>query len=212
MKIYFYLFLLFFTSCNNTRQDETKAKHFFEEKNFEKALKEINQVIKLQPDSISNYELRAMIYGSLGKYEEDISDLNKIISFNKSKYDSVSLMAYHQRAVAELQIGQYKEALSDIDVFINNRNTIGSLAAAYINKASILDQSGNHDIAQKYYELALKENNKKEKSIDSQALVGLANLTKTPNKELIYLNKAISIDDKNPLAYKGFSYKKNSKG
>ena len=202
MKNLIYTFLFFLASCQNTKQDEIKAKQFFDEKNYEKALNEINKIIKLEPDSINNYVLRAMIYNSLGKYEEDILDLDKIISFKKSQNkDSISLMAFHQRALAEAQIGQYKKALSDIDVFINNRNTIGSLSTAYINKASILGQSGNSENAQKYYELAIKENNKKDKSIDSQALVGLANLTKTLSKELIYLNEAISTDDKNPLAY-----------
>jgi len=192
--------LIFLISCGNPIQDKKNAERFFEDKNYEKSLLEINKVIDAEPDSISHYAFRVMIYDLMGKYKEEISDLNKIIELNKDK-NSKSLHAHHQRAVAQIQLGLYNEALLDIDYFIENRDTVENLAEAYLNKASILYKLNDFQKAREFYTLTIKENNGKEKAIESQALVGLANLSKSSKESLNLLNKAIEIDDKSAIAY-----------
>lgn len=196
------LALVLTLSCSNPIRDKKNANRFFEDKNYESALKEINKVISVEPDSICHYTFRVMIYDAMGKYREEILDLNTIINLSKkTNKKSKSLTAYQQRSIAQSQIGLYKEAILDIDYFISNRDTVGSLAEAYINKASILYRLGDYVNSKKYYELSIKKITKKEKTIESQALVGLANLTKSEKEAVILLDKAISIDNKNFIAY-----------
>lgn len=53
----------------------------------------------------------------------------------------------------------------------------------------------------KFYELAIEENHGQNVELESQALIGLANLSKSPQEALEYLNKVILVDDKNAMAY-----------
>ncbi|UQD54959.1 tetratricopeptide repeat protein [Flavobacterium sp. K5-23] len=194
------LVLIIIASCSNPIQDRKNANRFFKDKNYENALFEINKVIYAEPDSVSHYAFRVMIYDAMGKYKEEMFDLNTIIDLDKKK-NIKSLTAYHQRSIVQTQLGLYRNALSDINYFIANRDTVGSLAEAYTNKASILYKLGDYKNSQKYYELSVKNITKKEIVIESQALVGLANLSKSAKGALILLDKAISIDAKNPIAY-----------
>ena len=200
MKSQFIIFIVFtlFVSCSNSSQNKKNALRYFKEKKYEDALVEINKAIQLEPDSISYYSLRVFICENMGKYKEQVSDLSKIIELNK-KTNSKSVNAHNTRAVSQMQLGLYNEALIDIDYFINNRDTAGSLAVAYVNKASILYKLNDYEKSKRYYELALKENSTKE--MESQAFVGLANLEKSPQKALELIDKAILSDDKNSLAF-----------
>ena len=190
--------LTLFISCVTPKEKREEANSLYEDGKIEEALIAINKAIELEPDSIGNYAIRIFIYDATGKYEEEIADLTKIIELNKN---SKSLNAHHQRAVAQIQLGLYNEALLDIDYFIENRDTVGNLAEAYLNKASILYKLNDFQKAREFYTLTIKENNGKEKAIESQALVGLANLSKTPKEALKILDKAIQIDENNYLAY-----------
>lgn len=187
-------------SCANPSKKREEANQLFEAGKYEAALTAINKAIELEPDSISNYTIRIFIYDAIGKYEEEIDDLTKIIELNKN---GKSLNAHHQRAVAYTQLGQYNVALSDIDYFLENirTDTTGSVIEAYLIKASILYKLNEYQKAKEFYELTIKENNGQEKAIESQALVGLANLSKTPKEALKILNKAIEIDEKSWMAY-----------
>jgi len=200
LAIFIILVLLF--SCNNSSFHKKEAERYFDEKKYDNALIEINKAIESEPDSISHYVLRFLIFDLTGRYKEEISDLDKIIKLNK-KNKSKPLNAYNQRAVAKMQLGLYKEALLDINYFIENRDTVGNLIEAYLNKASILFKLNDFKNSEKVYELVLSENNGKDKSIESQALIGLANMSKSPKDALKLLNKAIAIDDNCATAYGG---------
>lgn len=202
MKTRFIIFavLSMLVSCVNPKDKREEANRLWEAGKFDEALIAINKAIELEPDSVSNYAIRIFIYDATGKYEEEIADLTRIIELNKN---SRSLNAHHQRAVARIQLGQYDKALSDIDYFIENigTDTIGNLAEAYLNKASILYKLSEFPKAKEFYELTIEENDGKEKAIESQALVGLANLSKSPKEALKILNKAIDVDENNSMAY-----------
>jgi tetratricopeptide (TPR) repeat protein len=202
MKTKLVIFWAFLTliSCVNPSEKREEANRLFDEGKFKEALISINDAVEFEPDSIKNYAIRVLIYDATGKYEEEIADLTKIIQLNKN---GKSLNAHHQRAVAHTQLGHYDEALSDIEYFIENRgsDTTGNLAEAYLNKASILYKLDDRKKAKEFYEQTIKENNNQETAIESQALVGLANLSKSPKDALKLLNKAIEIDKKNSLAY-----------
>jgi|GEM_PF-491335 len=193
-------FTFLLTSCENAKEYHTDAKKYIKENKYELALNSINSAIQLEPDSVDHYTIRMIIFDITGRYEEEILDLNKIIDLN-TKQNSKSINAHQQRAIAQLRSGLYNEALSDINYFIENRDTIGSLAEAYIIKGSCLWKLGDSKNSKIYYELALKENNSNKNLIESEALVGLANLIESPQAAIELLNKAISINDKSGLAY-----------
>ena len=199
-RLIIFAILSLLISCVNPKEKREEAYRLYEDGKFKAALIAINKAIELEPDSISNYAIRIFISDATGKYEEEITDLTKIIELNKN---SKSLNAHHQRAVALIQLGQYDKALSDIDYFIENRgtDTIGDLTEAYLNKASILYKLNEIQKAREFYTLTIKENDGQVKAIESQALVGLANLSKSPKEALTLLNKAIEIDDKSSIAY-----------
>lgn len=187
-------------SCVNPSEKRNEAYKLMKAGEFDKALIAINKAIKIEPQNIANYGARIFIYDATGKFKEEIEDLTKIIELNKN---SKSINAHYQRAIVRTQLGHYEKALSDINYFIANYtpDTITGLADAYLNKASIHYQLNDFQKAREYYEKAIKENSGKNNSIESEALVGLANLTSVPQNALRILNKAIEIDNKNALAY-----------
>ncbi|MBK7442548.1 MAG: hypothetical protein IPI65_13610 [Bacteroidetes bacterium] len=193
-------FLLLQYSCKNPEDHKKEAVRYFKENKYDNALEEINKAIDAEPDSLSYYQIRFVIYNQLGRHQEVILDLNKIIELdNESNRNTI--YAYHERALAKFQLGLYNEALIDINYFIANRDTVGSLIEAYLNKASILYNLNELKESRSLYQLVIKENIKKDKKIQSEALVGLANLAISPKESLKLLNEAILIDDKCAIAF-----------
>jgi len=202
MKAHIIIFasLILFFSCSNPNQHKAEAERYFKENKYDSALIEINKAIELEPDSLNHYEFRIMIYDIMGRFKEEIFDLDKIITHTNAR-SRLSLNAYHQRAFVKMQLGLYKDALSDINYFIDKRDTVGSLAEAYLNKATILYGMKDSENSANFYNLSILENSGHNKSIEVQALVGLANLSASPVDELNFLNKAISIDKENASPY-----------
>jgi superkiller protein 3 len=196
----FLLFLIVFYSCNNARDYKNLAEKYLQENKYEQALNSINVAIKLAPDSVSYYTFRIKLYEVRCLYKEEIADLDKIIELSKG-INRNSLNAYHQRASTFINIGRYKEALSDINYFIDNRDNDYGLSEAFINKAIILYKMGDYKNSMEYYESAQKENKGKDKSIESQILIGLAYLSDSPEKTLNLLNKAIELDSISGIPY-----------
>lgn len=193
------LFLLLF-SCNESSVDyKQKAVKALDRGDFTQALIDINKAIKLAPDSVDNYSIRVAIYDLTGQYENELSDLKKIIEMRGTK--NKTLNAYHQKAVVELSLGLYKDALQDIDYFIENRDTIGSLAEAFLNKASILYMLEDVDNSCKFYKLAIDNNYEQNIELELQAYIGLANLAQSPQEAFGYLNQVILKDDNHAMAY-----------
>lgn len=199
---WFLTIIIIIFSCSKSTQYRNEAEIAIKEKKYENALYYINKAIELDPDSTSNYVLRGLIFDNTGRFKEELLDLNKIIELNK-KTKSLSLNAHHQSGVIKTQLGMYNEALQDLDYFINNRDTVGSLMEAYLNKASVFYKLNDFKSSKKYYDIVLADKIEKRSDLQSQALVGLANLIKDPIAALKLLNKAIVIDPNSYLAYGG---------
>lgn len=186
--------LVFFLSIScQYKASKDKAVEYWNNNQLELALREISIAIVLHPDSSSFYTLRAAIYDSKLRYEEELKDLNKIIELNVNEEEI--LMAYHQRAVVKSNLGLYKEALNDIDyVITHQKSTVCRLSEAYINKASILYKLDDIKGAKSFYNLALSDT---ANDIKVSAYLGLSNLANSPEKALELLNKAAKIDENN---------------
>lgn len=196
IPIIFWLIL----SCRNPSQNKKNAVKFYNERNYEKALFEINRAIDSEPDSINYYLLRLDIYRKLELSKERLEDLNRIIRLS-AKTDRISLLAHYERALLQSQQGFINEAMSDIDFFIANRDTVGCLADAYITKASILYMLKDSANSIKYYELASKANITRDSLIESDIYLGMSTVTESYLKELSLLEKAIELNDRNISAF-----------
>lgn len=186
-------------SCNKPEKRRQNAELYYSAEKYELALKEINKAIALEPDTVSHYSLRILIYDKQGKYIEELIDLDKIIKLNKSK-EKEPINPYFQRAFVNTQLGFNDEALRDINYFLEHANdSVHDIPSAYLNKASILYQMNDFKSAKKYYELARNSNHSEE--LVSQAIVGLANITDNKHKKLQLLNKAIEVNDSCSLAF-----------
>ena len=76
----------------------------------EKALKNFNKAIKIDPKRIEGYIGRANALNTLGKYTEAIKDYNTAISI-----DDTIANAYINRAIAYSHLGKYKKAIADYE-------------------------------------------------------------------------------------------------
>ena len=197
---YVFLLLLTFFSCSNANEYYNEAKECHIKNNDKQALILLNKAINLDPNSVNYLSFRAMLYDLSGLFTEEISDLNKIVELN-DKLNIKSINIHFIRSTAKLKMGLYEDALSDINYFINNNDTISNLAEAYISKASILYKLGRIDSAKVFYSMARIQNIMKENSIESNALIGLANMEKNNTRAMELIDSAIINDPSNYLAY-----------
>lgn len=197
-KLSIFCLLLLIISCQKPKATKAKAEQYFNEQNYEQALTEINKLIEQEPDSVSYYGLRVMTFSNLGMFREGIEDLNKIIELNK---DSKSITAHNERAIAYIRLGENKKALTDINYVIDNKEDTDNISQVYIQKASILYILNDLVNSKLFYNKALEINDNKDKTVTSQALIGLSNISTNPSEALKILNRAIEIDSESGLAY-----------
>lgn len=197
-KILLLLLFIILVSCQKQKNNRLLAEKHFKEGNYPQALKELNRLIKNEPDSISYYGLRILVYKDLGMFREEIKDLNKVITLNtKSK----SIAAHNERAFAYLRLSKNKKALADINYVIENKKDLENIEQIYIQKASILYNLKDLKTAELFYKKAIESINNQDNTIVSQALIGLSNISTNPNEALDFLKQAIEKDPKNGMAF-----------
>ena len=76
----------------------------------EKALKDFNRAIKIDPNHHDGYFGRADTLNTMGRYEEAIKDYNKALEI-----EPTLAKAYINRAIAYSHLGQYKKAIADYE-------------------------------------------------------------------------------------------------
>lgn len=208
--------LLLSISCDNPKKDKEstieKAIDYFNNEEYAETLVVLNNLIEKDPTSARYYYLRFLVYDALGKYEEEIRDLNEIIDGGTIVYRTKEpekidqLNFFFERATAYGRLNQSSNALEDVNYIIENGSVfdnIGepySLALAYILKGSILYQQERILESKKYYTMALEKNSDSIPEIASQALIGLANLEKN-DRSLHLINQAVAVDSTSSLAY-----------
>jgi|TARA_B110000908_G_C10210401_1_gene429911 tetratricopeptide (TPR) repeat protein len=197
-KILVLLLFIILASCQKQKNNRLLAEKHFKEGNYPQALKELNRLIKNEPDSISYYGLRILVYKDLGMFREEIKDLSKVITLNtKSK----SIGAHNERAIAYLRLSKNKKALADINYVIENKKDLENIEQIYIQKASILYSLKDLKTAELFYKKAIESINNQDNTIVSQALIGLSNISTNSNEALDFLKQAIEKDPKNGMAF-----------
>ena len=85
------------------------ARSLIEGEPDEKVLEFCTKIISEDPNNADAYFLRAEIYFNMGNYQKAISDFNRVLSLDKSKYEIV----YSYRGDAYFYSDKYKQALTD---------------------------------------------------------------------------------------------------
>ncbi|MEG4230044.1 tetratricopeptide repeat protein [Microcoleus sp. N9_B2] len=80
-------------------------------KNYQAALQDYNQSIRLAPEEIKNYQKRGLIHKELENYHEAIEDLTKVLRRNSE--DSELVHCYHLRAQCHQILRNWEEAIRD---------------------------------------------------------------------------------------------------
>ncbi len=157
---------------------------YSELKEHEKAIKDYNKAIELNPNVSQAYYNRGLAYGELKQYEKAIKDYNKAIELNPNDAHS-----YNNRGTACGGLKQHKKAIEDYNKAIelnpnltlvyNNRGTVyGKLkehkkaignynkaielnplyALAYINRGNTYGELKQHETAIEDYNTAIELN------------------------------------------------------
>lgn len=107
--------------CNpsNTTSYLNRAQLYRNNKDFDKALNDLNKVIAIDPSQPDNYIHRAYIYADKEEWEKAISDFDKAISSDDFKRDA---QAYTFRALMKAYNGNFVEARKDIEIAYNLTN------------------------------------------------------------------------------------------
>lgn len=77
----------------NIQKKLSKAKKFMDKKKYFDALSLLEEVSKIDIKNIACYLLRARCYQHLGKYQEAIHDINKVIEFHQPRYKTLLHLA-----------------------------------------------------------------------------------------------------------------------
>ncbi len=161
-----------------------KGEMNYDKEHYDKAIANLDEAIRLDPESIYAYFKRGKAKSNLGDYKGAISDYDKAIELNPenvinyinrglssdhlgdhkdaiSDYDKAielnpeRVVNYINRGYAKLKLGDYKGAISDYDKAIELNP---QHAAAYINRGYAKFKLGNHKDAIKDYNKAIKQN------------------------------------------------------
>ena len=89
--------------------------------NYQAALQDYNQSIRLAPEEIKNYQKRGFIYEKLENYHEAIEDLTKVLRRNSE--DSELVHFYHLRAGCYQNLRNWEEAIRDFTEVIRRDPT-----------------------------------------------------------------------------------------
>ena len=114
----------------------------------DKAIKDLNEAIRLKPDFTVAFIARGVAYYKKGQYDQAIKDLNEAI---RLKPDFA--VAFIARGLAYDQKGQYDRAIKDYDeaIRLDPKN-----AAAFTNRGSAYDEKGQPDQAIKDLDEAIR--------------------------------------------------------
>jgi tetratricopeptide (TPR) repeat protein len=111
---------------------------------YDLALQDYNEAIRLNPTSASQFNNRGVIYRIKGDYDHAIADYNKAISL-RSDYPA----AFYNRALAYTEKGAFDNALADFNIVLrfDARNALALYARGLMFLKTGNAEAGRSDIA-----------------------------------------------------------------
>lgn len=98
-----------------------RAKAYEEIGNFEEAITDYTEAMRIDPKNDDYYSCRASVYSKLGKFDNALADLQKAIEIAPIK----GLYAYYQRGDIYYELGRFEEALADYNEAIKGNDVYG---------------------------------------------------------------------------------------
>ncbi|MDZ7991789.1 MAG: tetratricopeptide repeat protein [Nostoc sp. EfeVER01] len=198
---------------------------YYNNSNFNEAIADYNQAIKLKPDFVEAYNNRGNTYAKQGNYTQAFTDYNKAINLNPNLAE-----AYNGRGIVYRNQGKYTQALVDFNkaielkpnnaeaytgrgnvyvaqgdfaqAIINYNKAIklnSNLIEAYYNRGVAYVGQGNYTKAFADYDKAIELN---ENSIEAYNNRGMAHFEQGNfDKALVDFNKAIELDQNSGIVY-----------
>ena len=125
-----------------------RSVEFYNQGNWDSAIREINEIIKLIPDEVYIYFYRGNVYANKGDYDKAIADYTQAIRLDSNHTD-----AYFHRGVIYNDIkGDYDKAIADFSQVIRlNPNAVD----AYINRGIAYSNKNDDDRSIADWETAL---------------------------------------------------------
>ncbi len=176
--------------------------HYAHADNYDRAIRDLNQAIKLSPKYTEAYNNRGLTYSSKGEYDLAIRDLDKTIELNPSYAE-----AYSNRGVTYLAKGDYDRAIRDFDQAIALNP---AYAHAYNNRGIAYGSKGEYDRAIRDLNKAIELNPRLADAYNNR---GMAYGRKGEYDQAIRdLNEAIELNPGNAEAYNNRGMAYGSKG
>jgi tetratricopeptide (TPR) repeat protein len=163
-----------------------------EKGDYDQAIADLNQALKLKPDYAEAYNNRAIIYAQKGNYDQAIADISQALKLKPDNAD-----AYNNRGIVYDKKGDYDQAIADLTQALKLKPEDN--AEAYSNRANAYVNKGNYDqaIADCTQALKLKPN-----LAEAYAIRGSAYAKKSDYDQAITdLNQAINLKPKLAQAY-----------
>lgn len=117
-------------------------------KKYQSALNDLNESIRLNPNSARTYDSRSKIYSKLGKKTNALNDINTAI-----KLDPNSATRYNNRAVLLAGMSKRSEAIED---YTNAIRLNPKKAIYYKNRGMSYNKIKNYDLAIKDFDTAIQ--------------------------------------------------------
>jgi len=124
----------------------------FENEDFNSALKDLNESIRLRQSNPVAFNNRGIILNAMGRFPEAMQNLDHAIKLNKKYAD-----AYENRGLVNAALGRYDFAIKDYDEAIELRRTN---PWSFINRGSAKNNMGEYKSAKADFMKALKLNKK----------------------------------------------------
>ena len=168
-----------------------RGKIRFERNQLDRALSDLNQSIKLNPNLPATFVNRANVLRAQRKYREALANLDQAIKMHQKYGD-----AYENRGMVLAEMGQFADAIKNYDKAISLRN---DNPWSYINRGAAKNNIGDYMGAKTDYLQSLRMN----RNI-SDAYIGLSVIYLSENKlekAFKFANEAVKKNQKNGMAY-----------